>query len=128
MTLLPRALGVLTAAYGAAVLVRPAVLAKPGGLVGGGGDGEESDAGTAVLVRAIGARDLASGLAMACAPRGAALRWAIGVRVAAELADAVGFGLALPDEHARRKAAVVAGAWGAACAASALTLGRGKAC
>ncbi|WP_018686874.1 hypothetical protein [Actinokineospora enzanensis] len=121
LTWIPRALGLATAAYGAAVAVRPAVLAKPAGLVTMYG---EPARGVAVLSRSIGARDLATGLAMVFAPAGAPLRAAIAVRVAGDVADAVGFGTGLPDVAARRKSAVVAGGWAVLCALSALVSGK----
>ena len=63
MTWLPRVFGVLTAVYGLATLVRPAIFAKPAGL-----SGDEPPAPVGVLVRAVGVRDVANGLAMATAP------------------------------------------------------------
>ncbi|MFC0431971.1 hypothetical protein [Kutzneria buriramensis] len=119
MAFLPRLLGALTAAYGVGLIARPQLLAEPCGLVDA--DGRLSD-GVAVLSRALGARDAVSGLAMAVAPAGPALRLAIAVRVGCDLADAVGLGLTLPSRRARQKAATVAGLWGALCAASALTV------
>ncbi len=114
---IPRALGLATAAYGAAVTLRPALMAKPTGLVTGSG---EPKTGVAVLTRSIGVRDIATGLAMAFAPAGTPLRMAIAVRVASDVADAVGFGTGLPDPGARRNSAMVAGAWAGLCALSAL--------
>ncbi|MBM7772336.1 hypothetical protein JOD54_002540 [Actinokineospora baliensis] len=116
----PRVLGIATALYGAAVAVRPALMARPTGLVTSTG---EPARGVAVLTRSIGVRDVATGLAMAVAPAGKPLRTAIAVRVAADVADAVGFGTGLPDAEARRKSAVVAGVWAGLCALSALTAG-----
>ncbi|PPK68909.1 hypothetical protein V5P93_001282 [Actinokineospora auranticolor] len=118
---IPRALGLATAAYGAAILARPALMARPTGLVTSSG---EPARGVAVLTRSIGARDLATGLAMAVAPAGAPLRTAIAVRVVADVVDAVGFGTGLPDASARGKSAAVAGAWAGLCALSALASGR----
>src|SRR5688500_18295669 len=103
-----RTIGAATAVYSAAVLAKPDVLARPTGLVGADGT---ADRGTAVLARASSARDLASGLAMALAPTGSGVRLASLVRIGADVADAVGMGLALPDPVARKKAAGVAGAW-----------------
>lgn len=116
---LPRLLGFATAGYGAAVLARPALLAGPCGLTEAGG---RPSATVAVLARALGARDLVSGAAMAAAPTRAASVTAIGVRVACDGADAILFGLALPDPKARRNAALVAGGWGLLCAASTLAV------
>lgn len=105
-----RVIGAATAVYSAAVLVKPEVLAKPTGLVGPDGT---ADHGTSVLTRATAARDLVSGLGMALAPTAAGVRLAGLVRLGADLGDAIGMGLALPEAEARRKAAGVAGAWGA---------------
>jgi hypothetical protein len=109
MTWLPRTLGVLTALYSASTLVRPALLSKPAGL-----SGAEAPAPVAVLVRAVGVRDVANGLAMAFAPAGPALRLAAAARVAADLGDAVVFALSDNDDaDARRKAVGVGVGWGA---------------
>ncbi len=105
-----RLVGAATAVYSAAVLARPEILAKPTGLTG---PGSAVDVGTAVLTRGIGARDLVSGLAMALAPTASGVRLAGLVRIGADLGDAIGMGSSLPDEDARRKAAAVAGGWGA---------------
>ena len=75
MTWLPRVFGVLTAVYGLATLVRPAIFAKPAGL-----SGDEPPVPVGVLVRAVGVRDVANGLAMATAPAGPALRAQASVR------------------------------------------------
>lgn len=117
MTFLPRLLGALTAAYGAGLLVSPKqLLAQPCDLTEG--DGSVS-APVATLSRAIGARDVISGLLMCAAPRGNALRAAIAVRAASDLADAAVLGVSLPNAQARAKAAAVAGSWGGLCALSA---------
>lgn len=116
---LPAILGGLTAAYGAAVLVKPAVFAKPIGLAGS--DGSVS-AGVGALCRAVGVRDLASGLAMVAARTPGETRLAIAVRVAADVGDAVILGLSLPDADARRKAAAVGVIWGGLNAATLATL------
>jgi hypothetical protein len=109
MTWLPRTLGALTAVYGAATLVRPSVFAKPAGL-----SGDEPPVPVGILVRAVGVRDIANGLAMAAAPAGPALRLAIGARIAADLGDAATFALS-PNESAdaKRKAIAVGVGWGA---------------
>lgn len=110
-----RVIGAATAVYSAAVLARPEVLAVPTGLVGAAGT---ADRGIAVLSRASAGRDLVSGLAMALAPTAAGVRLAGVIRLGADLGDAVGMGVALPDATARRKAAGVAGAWGVLTAAA----------
>ncbi|MDQ3312612.1 MAG: hypothetical protein M3501_02570 [Actinomycetota bacterium] len=109
MLLPARMIGVATAIYSAALIVRPSVLTKPTGL-----STSNDDVTTAarVLTRGIAARDLVSGLAMAAAPTAAGVRLAAAVRIGADAADATGFGLALPDPAARRKSALVAAGWG----------------
>ncbi|MGI9003767.1 MAG: hypothetical protein ACR2GH_19315 [Pseudonocardia sp.] len=109
MTWLPRTLGVLTAVYGLSTLVKPAIFAKPAGL-----SGDEPPVPVSVLVRAIGVRDVANGLAMAVAPEGPALRLAIGARIAADLGDALTFAVSPnADPAAKRKAIGVGVGWGA---------------
>ncbi|MFC9359610.1 hypothetical protein ACFTZB_23965 [Rhodococcus sp. NPDC057014] len=61
---------------------------------------------------------MASGLALAAAPAGAALRAAVAVRVVSDFGDAAVFGLALPDAATKAKVAGVAVAWGVLCAYS----------
>jgi hypothetical protein len=109
MTWLPRTLGALTAVYGAATLVRPSIFSKPAGL-----SGDTPPTPVGILVRAVGVRDIANGLAMATAPAGPALRLAIGARIAADLGDAATFALS-PNEDAaaKRKAIAVGVGWGA---------------
>lgn len=114
---LTRVLGAATVAYSAAVLVRPGVLAGPAGLANATG---EVPAGSKILIRALGARDAAIGVAMTLAPPGPALRTAVAARVASDFADAAVFGTALPEPDKRRKVAVFAVAWGALCAAAGL--------
>lgn len=104
-----RVLGAATAAYGAATLVAPAVLARPTGLVDGRG---RVGWRAAVLVRALGVRDALSGVSMVLAPGGPPLRLALLLRAGADLGDAAVFGLSLRDGAARRQAAAVASTWG----------------
>lgn len=111
----PRGIGVLTTAYGLAIAARPNLFARPCGLTDDHGDIPK---GTKILITAVGLRDAASGLAVACAPTGRALQTALAVRIAADTADAVLLGTTLPTMRARRKAAAVAGTWGAINAAS----------
>ncbi len=120
MTLFPRLLGALTAAYATAVLVAPKLLAQPCELTDA--DGTVSSP-VSTLSRAIGARDLLSGLIVSVAPRGNALRAAIAVRAACDLADAAVLGVSLPNAQVRTKAAAVAGGWGVLCALSARSAG-----
>jgi hypothetical protein len=121
MTWLPRVFGVLTAVYGLATLVRPAIFAKPAGL-----SGDEPPVPVGVLVRAVGVRDVANGLAMATAPAGPALRAAIGARIAADFGDALTFALSPnEDPNARKKAVAVGVGWGALNLLGLLTARRG---
>ncbi len=108
MTWLPRTLGVLTAVYGLSTLAKPSIFAKPAGL-----SDAEPPAPVSILVRAVGVRDVANGVAMALAPAGPALRLAIGARIAADLGDALTFA-ASPnaDPAAQRKAIGVGVGWG----------------
>ncbi|OZM69954.1 hypothetical protein CFN78_27800 [Amycolatopsis antarctica] len=114
---LTKILGAGTAAYGAAILVRPALMAKPCGLTDARG---AVAASTGILIGAIGLRDIASGLAMSFAPDGRSQRTALAVRVASDAADALLLGLTLPDRSLRPKAAAAAGGWGLLCALSGL--------
>ncbi|GAA4012244.1 hypothetical protein GCM10022247_38520 [Allokutzneria multivorans] len=117
MPALTRVLGAATAAYGATITARPRVLAKPCGLTTLTGD---TTAPVRTLVSAIGVRDTAIGVAMLCAAPGRALRVAVMTRVACDAADALVFGLTLPDRKARKKVAVFAVGWAALCALSSL--------
>ncbi|GAA1899826.1 hypothetical protein [Williamsia serinedens] len=112
-TALPRVLGAVTAAYSAALLVRPRLLAKPCGFAAT----DEVPRSVAVLVRGIAVRDLASGAAMVAAPQGEPLRAGIAVRAAADFGDAIVFGTGLTRQRAP-KIAGFAAVWGALCAAS----------
>lgn len=115
--LVPRLLGVATAAYGAAVFAKPGLLLKPSGMRQ---DDHELDA----VVRTLAARDVASGVAMAVAPSRKAMRLAIGVRVVSDAADAVVLNRALTGKAERKKILAVAGGWGLLCALSALATRR----
>lgn len=121
MTWFPRVLGVLTAGFGTAVLVRPALLAGPVELTER--DGTVSP-GVAALTRALACRDIANGLAMACAPTPRVLAAGLAVRTASDAADAAVFGTRLPSPAARHKAVLAAGSWAVLCALSALSLRR----
>lgn len=105
-----RMIGAATAAYSLACVVRPEVLAGPTKLTTSGAKASRE---VAVLTRASGARDLITGVAMAAAPTAAGVRLAGALRLGADVADAVGMGVALPTGGARKKAALVAGGWGA---------------
>jgi hypothetical protein len=110
--LAPRVLGGLTAAYGAYTLMRPQSLVRAVGLQRV--EGPESPF-VGNVARAIGARDLVSGAAMVLASPGRPLQLAIGARVACDLGDAIGFGLAAPPRSKLKVVAVAIG-WGVLCA------------
>ncbi|MGR8007024.1 hypothetical protein [Streptomyces hypolithicus] len=114
MTNWNRALGAATAAYSAAIAVRPEWLARPCGLA------LEPDGSvpreTGLLIRAIGARDAAIGVAMVVASDDSARRTATLCRVAADVSDALVFGTLLDSRPARAKVVGFALTWGALCA------------
>jgi hypothetical protein len=68
-TSLPRPLGWVTAAYSAAIIVRPKVLAAPCGFVDSRGEVQREGA---TVIAAVGARDVASGAGDGPGPRGQA--------------------------------------------------------
>ncbi len=108
--LLPRALGVLTAAYGTYALLRPTSVAR---------QLHTDRPRTAVRAsRAIGVRDVLSGAAMVAAPAGAMLNTAVAARVAADTSDALFLSRLSADPARRNLVRAVALGWGAACAAA----------
>lgn len=113
LSVVPRALGVLTASYGGYTLVRPQSLTRAAGLTGGD---LPTDSALA-LGRVIGARDLLSGTAMIGSPAGAALRAAVIARVGCDLSDAIGLGSAAPKALRGKVLAITIG-WAALCALS----------
>lgn len=115
MFTLTRLLGAATAAYSGTIIAAPKVLAKPCGLTTPTGDVSRP---VRTLIGAIGARDAAIGAAMVFAPPGPALRTAVAARVASDTADALVFGLTLPDPVARRKVVAFALFWAGLCAVS----------
>lgn len=115
--LLPRLLGAATAAYGAVILARPALLLKPSGM-------RERDHDLDAVVRTLAARDVASGIAMVVAPSRTAMRTAIGVRVASDTGDLVVLGRALAGRPEQKKILAVAGGWALLCGLSALATRR----
>ncbi len=117
---IPRALGVATAGYSIAIIANPSLFAKPTKLQA---DGAPLPTATAIGVRALGGRDLASGLAMTFAPTGKALRTAVAIRVGSDIVDLVLLGTSLPDRDARTKAIGVAALWGTLCGLSYLAAG-----
>lgn len=115
--LLPRLLGVATAAYGVAITAKPELLLKPSGL-------PTDDERLHMMTRTLGVRDFASGVAMALAPSRKAMRMAIGVRVASDVGDAAVLGSALAGKPEQKKVLAVAGGWAVLCALSALATRR----
>jgi hypothetical protein len=116
MPVLSRVLGAATAAYSAAIIVWPKLLAKPCGMTSADGGVRPE---TRPLIGAIGAGDTAIGIAMMVAPPGRTLKAVLAARVASDTADAIAFGLQLPDRRARLKVAGSAAGWAALCAVSA---------
>jgi hypothetical protein len=112
--MIPRALGTLTAAYGAFTLARPHSLARSAGLLS---PDRPASPATRNLGWVIGARDLVSGASMMLAAPGAPLRAALAARVACDAGDAIGFGIAVPPSSKVKVIAVAAG-WGLVCAAA----------
>jgi hypothetical protein len=114
LTWMPRSLGLATAAYGASVLLRPALFLRPTGL-----DTGEPGMALATTARAVAGRDLVSGLVMAFAPAGSGLRTAIAIRVGCDASDTVLFSAMLRGPERTKSVAVAAG-WGILCGLSAL--------
>jgi hypothetical protein len=112
----PRIVGVLTALYGVSAILMPGVIGRHGGYRGW----ESRESGVRLLSAVVGVRDVVSGVAIVAAPRGDALLAALAARVAFDVSDCAAFGALLPSPASRRKIAVVAGAWGALAAVSAL--------
>ncbi|MFG1623350.1 hypothetical protein [Kribbella sp. NPDC049227] len=111
--LLPRLLGLLTLGYGVYTAVRPESLVRAAGLA----DEQPIQRSGRVLGTVIGVRDVLSGTAMLVAPAGRPLQAAVVARVACDLTDVAGFGLAGPP-RSRAKVVGIAGAWGLLCAAA----------
>ncbi|GAA1910200.1 hypothetical protein GCM10009716_20080 [Streptomyces sodiiphilus] len=105
-----RMVGVATALYGVAVTLRPGLLARPSGLTDEDG---RTAPHTAISLRPLAWRDAASGLAMALAPEGPALRAVAMARVASDFGDAVLLGATMPDPVTRAKAVAISVGWGA---------------
>lgn len=110
----PRVLGMLTAGYGLFTLSRPASLVHAAGL-----EAQErpvTRTGQA-LGRVVGVRDLLSGLAMVIAQPGTPMQTAVAARVAFDVGDLIGFGLAAPPRSRAKVVAVTTG-WALLCASS----------
>ena len=97
--------GAATAAYSAALVVAPRVLIGPSGL--------PDTVQTRALVRALGTRDTAIGLAMVAAPRGRVRDLATAARVLSDCTDAAVFPSAVPDRTMGRAVGASAAVWGA---------------
>ncbi|MFF9259872.1 hypothetical protein [Streptomyces longwoodensis] len=117
-----RVQGMATFAYGIATAYRPALLARPAGLVDAYG---EVTPHTALVLRSMAWRDAAVGLAMVLAPQGPALSAAAAVRVASDMGDALFFGRALRGRLRRAGAVVSALGWAAVTVAG-LAAGPGR--
>lgn len=121
LTWIPRLLGLATAGYAASVIAQPRILLRPSGI----DTADEPSAAAATLARAVGGRDLVTGLAMALAPTPAGMRTAIAARVGCDAADVALFAAVLRGRPEQTKAIAVAAGWGALCALSSLAV-RGK--
>lgn len=124
MAVLARLLGLGTAAFGAATILRPEIVAVPTGLAQRDGSVPRD---TRVLISLLGARDAAVGTGMVLAPRGPALRWLIAARVASDAGDAFFLSRGLANGPAGAGSALVAGGWAALCARSVRGAGPRKA-
>ncbi len=97
--------GAATAAFSAALVVAPGVLIGPARLA--------DTADTRTLVRALGARDTVSGLALMAAPPGRARRLATTARVLCDWTDALVFSPTLAGRGTRGLVTASAWGWGA---------------
>ena len=111
--LLPRVLGLLTLGYGAYTAARPESLVRAAGLT----DESPSCPSGRVLGTVIGDAVAPVAAQQHVAPAGAPLQAAIVARVACDLSDMAGFGLAGPP-RTRAKVAGIAAGWGLLCASS----------
>ena len=97
MPVLSRVLGLTTIAFGALEFAKPDLWATPTGITG-------PSPAMRTWHQTLGARDLLSGLAMAVAPAGPALRAATLFRIVSDSTDALAFGLNAPSAHLKAKA------------------------
>jgi hypothetical protein len=111
MPVLSRVLGAATVATGVLEFAKPDLWAKPTGIVG-------PSPAMRTWHQTLGARDVLSGLAMAFAPAGPALRAATLFRIVSDATDALAFGINAPDARLRAKAAGIALGYGAVNALS----------
>src|SRR5690349_15103896 len=103
MPVLSRALGAATITFGALEFAVPDLWARPTGIPG-------PSPAMRAWHQTLGARDVVSGLALAVAPAGPALRAATLFRIVSDATDALAFGLNAPD--APRKAKAIGAALG----------------
>jgi hypothetical protein len=108
-----RIAGLLTLGYGAAIVVKPKLMARPCELTDSNG---AVPAQTATMIRALGLRDAISGASLIAAPTGKALLVAGVLRSASDVGDGLLLSRTLPTPKAKKKAFVVATGWGALCA------------
>jgi hypothetical protein len=112
MPSLTSVVGAATAAFSAALVVVPGVLAVPIGL--------PDTASTRALLRAVGARDAVIGLAMLAAPTGRLRDLAAAARVLSDCADAAVLPTAVPDRGRAALLRASAAGWGALALAAAV--------
>ena len=98
MPVLSRVLGLSTIAFGALEFAKPDLWAKPSGISG-------PSPAMRTWHQTLGARDVVSGLAMALAPAGPALRAATLFRIVSDSTDALAFGINAPSTQLKVKAA-----------------------
>jgi hypothetical protein len=98
MPVLSRVLGVSTIAFGVLEFAKPDLWARPTGIEG-------PSPAMRTWHQTLGARDVVSGLAMAFAPAGPALRAATLFRIVSDSTDALAFGINAPEARLRAKAA-----------------------
>ena len=98
MPVLSRVLGVTTIAFGALELAKPDLWGAPTGIVG-------PSPAMRTWHHTLGIRDVVSGLAMAVAPPGPALRAATLFRIVSDGTDALAFGMNAPTARLKGKAA-----------------------
>jgi hypothetical protein len=111
---LVRATAVLTAGYGALLVIRPETLARPAGLVGDG----DVPPHVAALTRSIGMRDLALSLLAVAAPSGRPLAAVTTARVLVDVTDALWFARMAQPPAVRAKVSSAAAGWAALQAAA----------
>jgi len=92
-----RVLGVATTAFGLLEFARPDLWGRAAGLGG-------PSAAMRTWHHTLGARDVASGLALSFAPAGPVLRAATLFRIVSDLTDAVAFGINAPGSARKVKA------------------------